>query len=128
MTKPAALLSWQIGMRNLAQTAGYADPLRLEWAVGAETVKDLAAAGWLCPARVFVAQNKLNLCGVHTVAGDYNKGELERAVAAADIAGDTTFLIGAWNFADELMQKIRKLSDGAKPKFVIYFPQLQEIG
>ncbi|HZZ73948.1 MAG TPA: DUF4132 domain-containing protein, partial [Pirellulales bacterium] len=42
LTKPAALLSWQIGMKNLAQTAGFADPLRLEWAVGAEAVKDLA--------------------------------------------------------------------------------------
>ncbi|HEX2476927.1 MAG TPA: DUF5724 domain-containing protein [Lacipirellulaceae bacterium] len=42
LTKPAALRSWEIGMRNMAQTAGYADPLRLEWAVGAEAVKDLA--------------------------------------------------------------------------------------
>ena len=29
-------------MKNLAQTAGYADPLRLEWAVGGESVADLA--------------------------------------------------------------------------------------
>jgi hypothetical protein len=42
LTKPAALRAWEIGMKNLAQTAGYADPLRLEWAVGAESVKDLA--------------------------------------------------------------------------------------
>ena len=47
---------------------------------------------------------------------------------AADIAGDTTFLIGAWNFADELMAKIRRYSGGASPKFVIYFPKLVEIG
>jgi hypothetical protein len=30
-------------MKNLAQTSGFADPLRLEWSVGAEAVKDLAA-------------------------------------------------------------------------------------
>jgi hypothetical protein len=42
LTKPAALRSWEIGMRNMAQTAGYADRLRLEWAVGADAVKDLA--------------------------------------------------------------------------------------
>jgi hypothetical protein len=42
LTKPAALRAWEIGMKNLAQSAGYADPLRLEWAVGAEAVKDLA--------------------------------------------------------------------------------------
>ena len=53
---------------------------------------------------------------------------IEPLKKAVDIADDTTFLIGAWNFADELMQKIRKLSDGAKPKFVIYFPKLVEVG
>jgi hypothetical protein len=42
LTKPEAVRAWEIGMKNLAQTAGYADPLRLEWAVGAEAVKDLA--------------------------------------------------------------------------------------
>ncbi|MFA5956424.1 class I SAM-dependent methyltransferase [Hyphomicrobium sp.] len=47
---------------------------------------------------------------------------------AADIAADTTFLIGAWNFADELMQKITKLSGDTSPKFVVYFPKLVEIG
>jgi hypothetical protein len=41
LTKPAALRAWEIGMKNLAQTAGFPDPLRLEWAVGAEAVKDL---------------------------------------------------------------------------------------
>lgn len=42
LTKPDALRAWDIGMKNLAQTAGFADPLRLEWAVGADAVKDLA--------------------------------------------------------------------------------------
>lgn len=52
------------------------------------TVAELTKAGWLCPAKVFVAKTKLNLRGVHTIAGDYNKGELARAVTAANIAGD----------------------------------------
>ena len=42
MTKPEALRSVEIGMQNLASTAGYADPLRLEWAMEAEQVKELA--------------------------------------------------------------------------------------
>ena len=52
------------------------------------TVAELTEAGWLCPARIFVAKTKLNLRGIHVVAGDYAKGELERAVMAADLAGD----------------------------------------
>ena len=43
MSKPDALRAAEIGLQNLAGTAGYADPLRLEWAMGAEEVKDLAA-------------------------------------------------------------------------------------
>lgn len=42
LTKPAALRAWEIGMKNLAQMAGFADPLRLEWAIGGDAVKDLA--------------------------------------------------------------------------------------
>lgn len=53
---------------------------------------------------------------------------IEPLQKAAEIAGDTTFLIGAWNFADELMQKIRTVSVDAAPKFIVYFPKLIEIG
>jgi hypothetical protein len=42
LTKPDALRAWEIGLTNLAQTSGYSDPMRLEWSVGAEAVKDLA--------------------------------------------------------------------------------------
>ncbi len=42
LTKPAAMQALEIGCRNLASTAGYADPLRLEWAMEADAVKDLA--------------------------------------------------------------------------------------
>ncbi|MCA9988554.1 MAG: DUF4132 domain-containing protein, partial [Anaerolineales bacterium] len=36
-------LALRIGMENLARTAGYADPIRLEWAMEQEAVADLAA-------------------------------------------------------------------------------------
>lgn len=41
LTKPSALRACEIGLKNLAQTAGFGDPMRLEWAIGAEAVKDL---------------------------------------------------------------------------------------
>ena len=53
---------------------------------------------------------------------------IEPLKKASEITGDTTLLIGAWNFADELIQKIRRLSDSDTPKFVVYFPKLLEIG
>jgi hypothetical protein len=54
--------------------------------------------------------------------------EIEPLQKAAGIVGDTTFLIGAWNFAEELMRKIRALNASSSPKFVMYFPKLTEIG
>ena len=42
MTREGALRAVAIGMENLARTAGYPDPLRLEWAMEADSVKDLA--------------------------------------------------------------------------------------
>ncbi len=42
LTKPEALRALEIGMNNLARTAGYPDPLRLEWALEADSTKDLA--------------------------------------------------------------------------------------
>ncbi len=43
MTKPEALRACDIGLRNLASTAGYADPVRLQWAMEAASTRDLAA-------------------------------------------------------------------------------------
>jgi hypothetical protein len=43
MTKEGALRAGEIGMENLARIAGYRDPLRLEWAMEADSVKDLAS-------------------------------------------------------------------------------------
>jgi SAM-dependent methyltransferase len=53
---------------------------------------------------------------------------IEPLAKAGGIASDTTFLIGAWNFADELMKKIRGMNDRSTPKFILYFPKLIEIG
>jgi hypothetical protein len=41
MSRPDALLAVEIGLQNLAQLAGYKDPLRLEWAMEAKATKDL---------------------------------------------------------------------------------------
>ncbi len=43
MTRPGALRACDIGMQNLASTAGYADPMRLQWSMEAESTMDLAA-------------------------------------------------------------------------------------
>lgn len=42
LSKPGALRAAEIGSQNLARLAGFPDPLRLEWAMEAESVKDLA--------------------------------------------------------------------------------------
>lgn len=45
LTRPQAMSALRIGLRNLAATAGYADPLRLEWALGAAELRELASEG-----------------------------------------------------------------------------------
>jgi hypothetical protein len=42
MSREGAMQAAAVGMANLARTAGYPDPVRLEWAMEAETVADLA--------------------------------------------------------------------------------------
>lgn len=41
LTKPDAMRALEIGLKNLASTAGYADALRLDWALGAGEWADL---------------------------------------------------------------------------------------
>jgi hypothetical protein len=43
LSKEPALQAARLGMENLAVTAGFADPVRLEWSVTADEVADLAA-------------------------------------------------------------------------------------
>jgi hypothetical protein len=42
LSKEPAMQSYRLGMENLAVTAGFGDPVRLEWAVTAQEVDDLA--------------------------------------------------------------------------------------
>jgi predicted DNA-binding WGR domain protein len=42
LAKPEAMRAYETGMGNLARLAGYPDPLRLQWALEAESIKDLA--------------------------------------------------------------------------------------
>src|SRR5262249_12203926 len=43
MSREDAVRTAQVGLENLARTAGYPDPLRLEWAMEAAQLADLAA-------------------------------------------------------------------------------------
>lgn len=43
MSRESAVRAGDIGLENLARTAGYTDPIRLEWAMEARAVADLAA-------------------------------------------------------------------------------------
>jgi HEAT repeat protein len=42
MSKEGALRAADIGMQNLARTAGYTDPMRFQWAMEAKAIEDLA--------------------------------------------------------------------------------------
>ena len=50
---------------------------------------------------------------------------LEKATKLSD---DTLFLIGAWNFADELIRKLYALRPGSVSKLLVCFPSVKEIG
>jgi DNA repair protein RadD len=52
-------------------------------------VKELTAKGYLSPARCFVPERQLDLGGIKTVAGDYDRRGLEQVVNAK-IIGDAT--------------------------------------
>ena len=43
MSRPEAVRAHEIGMQNLASTAGFADPMRLQWALEAQSTADLAS-------------------------------------------------------------------------------------
>lgn len=63
------------------------------------TPRELIAAGALSDYRLF-CPSTIDLTGVHTVAGDYNRGELAEAVDRPSVTGDavrhyTTYLNGA---------------------------------
>jgi superfamily II DNA or RNA helicase len=49
---------------------------------------DLIAQGWLAPYRLIAPPSRVDLSGVHTVAGDYNKHEAADAMQASTVVGD----------------------------------------
>ena len=53
---------------------------------------------------------------------------IEPLSSVATLTRDTVFLIGAWNFAEELIGKIKSFKRGFGSTFLIHFPQLREIG
>lgn len=52
------------------------------------TVRSLIDAGNLAPYRLLAPASNLNLSGVHKTAGDYNRRELDEAIASSTITGD----------------------------------------
>jgi 2-polyprenyl-3-methyl-5-hydroxy-6-metoxy-1,4-benzoquinol methylase len=53
---------------------------------------------------------------------------IEPLSSIPSLTRDTVFLIGAWNFAEELIGKIESFKRGFGSTFLIHFPQLREIG
>ena len=53
---------------------------------------------------------------------------IEPLSSIPSLTRDTVFLIGAWNFAEELIGKIKSFKRGFGSTFLIHFPQLREIG
>ena len=47
--------------------------------------------------------------------------------SVASLTRNTVFVIGAWNFAEELKRKIASCKLAFRPRFLVYFPQLQEM-
>lgn len=52
------------------------------------SIRDLMDDGFLCDYELFAPSVDLDLSGVKTTAGDYNKGQLEQAVDKPTITGD----------------------------------------
>jgi hypothetical protein len=59
LSKEPAMQSYRLGMENLAVTAGYSDPVRLEWAVTAKETADLAQAPATAKAKGIIVSLKL---------------------------------------------------------------------
>jgi 2-polyprenyl-3-methyl-5-hydroxy-6-metoxy-1,4-benzoquinol methylase len=52
---------------------------------------------------------------------------IEPLSCVAAIARRSVFLIGAWNFADELIGKVRSFNPASGSTFLVHFPELREI-
>ena len=139
---PASLARDLSGAEVSRAYATFAEGAKRAMATAAEAVNRHRAAGRKI-ALVGVAAKALTFVRAASIVPDVYLDEAALKVGltvpgtqhaigpfskAAELAADTTFVIGAWNFADELIRKITEQSAGASPKFIIYFPQLREIG
>lgn len=71
-----------IGLENLARTAGYPDPVRLEWAMEAKSVADLAAGPVSAESGPVTVILSINEWGTPIIAATKN-GKLVKAIPAA---------------------------------------------
>ena len=75
-------LSVSIGLENLARTAGYPDPVRLEWAMEAKSVADLAAGPVSAEAGPVQVTLSINHLGTPEIGATKN-GKPMKAIPAA---------------------------------------------
>ena len=75
-------LAVSIGMQNLARTAGYADPQRLEWAMEVEAVADLSSGSVSVNAEEFQFTLSVNDLGEPTLA-TMKKGKPIKTIPSA---------------------------------------------
>ena len=76
-------LSVGIGLENLARTAGYPDPVRLEWAMEAKSVADLAAGPVSAEAGPVQVMLSINEWGTPEIAATKNGKPIKAIPAAA---------------------------------------------
>ena len=83
MRQASEKLAVAIGMENLARTAGYLDPQRLEWAMEAEAVADLAAGPVRAQAQGVTVSLSINELGEPELAVTKSDKALKAIPAAA---------------------------------------------
>jgi superfamily II DNA or RNA helicase len=56
--------------------------------VSGPSVAELTKLGFLAPAVIYAPQRKIDLSGIHTRGGDYDRGELEERMLSGGLVGD----------------------------------------
>ncbi len=82
-----------IGLENLARTAGYPDPVRLEWAMEARSVADLAAGPVSAEAGAVTVTLSINEWGLPLIAALKNGKPVKAIPAAAKKVPEITALV-----------------------------------
>ncbi len=70
LSKEPALQAARLGQQNLASTAGFSDPMRLEWAVSASVVKDLLSGPVVVSVKDVSVRLALDPLGVPEIIQD----------------------------------------------------------